>query len=345
MNQQVFPKLVWEIIMKYLPGKYKAAIFKDISRGNIFRRIILEQSQMPPESVNFWANVVSRNDVPFPTAVNDPLMIRIFKDYIWFFFEENEVVVRKQQNRNKIYFSDLINVYYIDSKIVKRRIGNHNPRNVFRNKKLQYNQTKFNEIILIKDKNDTQNQYHNKISMGFYYDTDYSIFYDSFNRNELKTHRYMINTQQFMRCYIPSQSLYDRIKIYDLTRSQLDDNNNDNDTFFIYKPSLYSYSIQPWQKLIFDPVHQVAFLFNSDENEENYQQLLPQKIQELQNKLIQNQLIGNERLIKEEQNVTNTNSSYYSQAQWESNIRARRFQFNKDITALLNRLEKMTLPK
>lgn len=335
--------MVWEIIMKYLSGKCKAALFKDISPGNIFRRIILDQSKMPPESVKFWANVVSRNDVPFPTAVKDPLMIRIFKDYIWFFVEENEVIVRKQQNRNKIYFSDLINVYYIDSKIVKRRIGNHNPRNIFRNKKLIFNSTKFIEIILIKDKNATLNQYHNKISMGSYYDNEYYCFYD-FNRELLKTHRYMINTPQFMKCYIPSQSFfYDMIKIYDLTRPQ-----PDNNGLYIYKPTLYYYNIQPWQKLILDPVHQVAFLFNSDENEENYQQLLPQKIQELQNKLTQNQLIINDRLIKEEQNVTNRDtlqpqmySHWHTQAQQESKIRARRYQFNKDITALLNRLEKL----
>lgn len=289
MNQ-VFPKLVWETIIWYMPAKTKAIHYNDNTPGNIIRQIIIEQSKMPPESLRFWANVVSRSDVPFSAAENDPFMIKLFKDYIWFLVDENEVIIKGQKSRNKVYFTDLVNVYYICHKKVRNyfehkdaapsciRYKNKNPA-AFYHHRSKLNNKEFCEIALLKH----DHPFHDQISI----EATSIRSYRATTNPTIYSHQYMINSPKFLRCYVLYNDL-DRhsnlaFKVSDMTFSGgvLDEGDFYKNSLFTYKASQYSSIIKPWQKIILDPQQQLAFLFDVGENEDDYSTLFQQKFNDM----------------------------------------------------------------
>lgn len=302
MNQ-VFPKLVWETIIRYLPAKTKAIHYnnyRDNTPGNIIRQIIIEQSKIPPESLRFWAKVVSPSSdvVPFPKVANDPFMIKLFKDYIWFFVNENEVVIKEQKTRNKIYITDLINVYYICDNQVKRYLKHkhsysHSFHTRYSNKRhsnniiaffhhgTKVNNLQFCELALIKH----DHPFHDQISIECL--PNKSIY--SYDHYPSGSHQYMINSPRFLRCYVPYPILTNNytLKVIDMTFSA-NDLHNFHASFFVYRTTQCSKVIKPWQKIIFDPKRQLAFIFDINENEDDFSTLFQQKLNELQVLLYKN---------------------------------------------------------
>lgn len=277
------PKLVWETIIWYMPAKTKAIHYNDY-HDNIIRQIIIEQSKLSPAALHFWANVVTSREVPFPIVANDLFMIKLFTDYIWFLVDENEVMIKGQKNHNQVYFTDLVNVYYINHRKVKNylehndaapsrlRYKNKNPSAFYRFQ-TKLNNTKFCEIALIKH----NQQFSKRISIECIPDIDIHTYY-RYNP-PIYSHQYMINSPHFLRCYVPYSMLteYSRgFKVSDMTFDRNPHNYNEN-AFFVYKTAQYSKVIKPWQKIILDTNHRVALLFDIDENEEEYSTLFQQK--------------------------------------------------------------------
>lgn len=274
------PKLVWETIIWYMPAKTKAIHYNDY-HDNIIRQIIIEQSKLSPAALHFWAKVVSSSDVPFPMAENEPFMIKLFKDYIWFLVDENEVIIKGQKSHNKVYFTDLVNVYYICNKNVRNyfkhkdaapnRLGykNKNPSAFYRFQ-TKLNKMQFCEIALIKH----NQQFTRRVSIECLHNT----LLPSYN-SHIYSHQYMMNSPNFLRCYVPYSMLteYNRaFKVSDMTFDRNPLNFYEN-AFFVYKTAQYSRVIKPWQKIILDTNHRVALLFDIDENEEEYSTLFQQK--------------------------------------------------------------------
>ena len=302
MNQ-VFPKLVWETIIRYLPAKTKSLYYHDNNPDNIIRQIIIEQSKMPPESLRFWVNVISvSSEVPFPAVENDPFMIKLFKDYIWIFVNQNEVVIKEQKTRNKIFFTDLINVYDICDNQVKRYLKHkhkysHSFHNRYSNNLINFfhhgakvNNMQFCELALIK----YDHPFHDQISIECITSNTRTMSIYSRNNYPSGSHQYMINSPRFLRCYVPYSMLtdnpysmltnnYTSFKVSDMTfldgKFPADFYGN---AFFVYKTKQYSKTIKPWQKIIFDPKRQLAFILDINENLNNFPTLFQQKLNELQ---------------------------------------------------------------